>query len=236
MCCSERATGPACLCACVWWLNPGVRLPALGHEAVWSQLIAANRMAQCCLQIEGPLENAGNRCSQGSDLSSLILAFKCVLISPFLLLSSTPGHAQCQRDRLSFTTGLSFTDVSWIKYEGCWESGHLEKERKTRKLVWVGAPWGYKVRLEKASLTGMEARAEDLNGQSLCPWLVHTLTSSTLSLSAPSEDFKWLTRSYPPAGVYMQTLESGQPRVPFYFPCSLARGPQTPTFSPIWLG
>lgn len=105
-----------------------------------------------------------------------------MLISPFLLLSSTPGHAQCQWDRLSFTMGLSFTDVPWIKYEGCWESGHLEKERKTRKVVWVGAPWEHKVRLEKASLTGMEARTEDLNGQSLCPWLVHALTSSTLSL------------------------------------------------------
>lgn len=40
-------------------------------------------MVQCCLQIEGPLENAGNRCSEISDLSSLISEFKCPLISPF---------------------------------------------------------------------------------------------------------------------------------------------------------
>lgn len=48
-----------------------------------SQLTAENHMVQCRPQIEGPLENAGNRCSEASDLLSLILEFKCLLISPF---------------------------------------------------------------------------------------------------------------------------------------------------------
>jgi hypothetical protein len=67
-------------------------------------------MVECWLQIEDPLENAGNRCSKDYDLLSLISEFKCLLIPPLLWLSST---------QLLNVNGISFGDIQYTKSEGC---------------------------------------------------------------------------------------------------------------------
>lgn len=95
-------------------LSPPVHFQPLDTE-LWEVIAtAAHRMAPSCLQIEGPLERAGNRCLEISDLSWLISAFKCWLISPLLLLCS-------------MSMGIPFGDVQYIRSEGHWKSGHLEE-------------------------------------------------------------------------------------------------------------
>lgn len=103
---------------CGVWVTLSTPSSWTRHEGE-SPATADNHMAQCCLQIEGPLENAGNRCSEISDLSSLISEFKCLLISPFI--------AELHTAACSMSMGISLGDVQYITSEGRWKSEHLEE-------------------------------------------------------------------------------------------------------------
>lgn len=98
------------------------------------------------LQIEGPLDNVGNRCSQDSDLLAFILEFKHLLISPL--------YCWGPHTNMLNVNGNIFGDISYIKFEGCWKSGHSEGDQERGD----GAQWGTEQVREEASL--LEPRPE----------------------------------------------------------------------------
>lgn len=83
-------------------------------------------MAECWLQTEGPLKSDGNRCSEDSDLSSLISEYTCLLISLLFI-------AELHIASYSMSVGISSGDIQYIKAEGHGKAGHSEEERENKR-------------------------------------------------------------------------------------------------------